>query len=291
MSTFLKGEMRGRRARLERTNDGWTFNETRRYVVISNDVRESPVAVVGTPGIPIPGLTITSSGAVCKSVDPEQDEKQPKVWRVNAEFSTEPINQKTDPSGTPDPNPTNWIPLYKGVIETYADVMYADRNGKRYVNSANDKFPEPLVKNSPIIVYEFTQYEPNSLTDRQIGDRNDSTNNAVFRSFDKWTLKLNIKGFERGYYFGYECVKIDYRVAYKQGVQDNAGEWTGWKDIPLDMGYSYFTSAKGSGGAKVTSQQLVALNQDGTKKADNADPEWIVFEGLKALNFSSFLRT
>lgn len=290
MAFVLKGEKPGRGGRLQRTTDGYVFTEQRIYVVIADIKDASPLSIVSTAGLPIVGLTPTSSGAICRSLDPKQDQKQPRVWNVTADFSTEPLNQKTDPGGTPNPDPTTWIPIYRGAIETYQEVMYADRNGKRYVNSANDKFPEPLVKQRPIIVYEFTQYEAATLTDKQIGDRNDNTNSVTFKGFEPWTLKLNIKQFERGFYFGYEAVKIDYRVAYKRGLQDNAGNWTGWKDIPLDMGYSYFDVDKATTGKKFTSLHPVALNANGTKKADNADPEWIVFEGLTPVSFSTFLR-
>lgn len=292
MATFLRGEKRGRSARFERTKDGFQFTESRTYVVISDDSRESPVIVASTAGLPVPGITATLSGAICRSLNPQQDEKQPKVWNVQAEFSTEPLNQQVDKSGTPDPNPLNWVPIYRGAIETYPQVLSFDKSSpkKPYVNSAFDKFPEPLVRHTPVIVYEFSQYEAANITDKQIGDRNESTNSTVFKGFPAWTLKLNVKGFERGWYFGYECVKIDYRVAYRPGEIDGQGDLTGWKDIPLDMGYSYFTAPPASGGKKVNSLVLVALNPDGTKMADDSEPFWKIFKGLTEIDFNTFLR-
>lgn len=278
MATFLRGEKRGRSARFERTKDGFQFTESRTYVVISDDSRESPVIVASTAGLPVPGITPTLSGAICRSLNPQQDEKQPKVWNVQAEFTTEPLNQQVDKSGTPDPNPVNWVPIYEGVVETYAEVMMKDQDNKPYVNSAKDKFPEPLLRNRPIIVYEFSQYEPKTLSDFDIGARTYTTNSVKFGPWEKQTLQLVVKKFTRGFFFGFETVKIDYRMAWKE---DN------WLDKPLDMGYSYRAV---SGGDRVNSLVLVALNTDGTKKADTADPDALNFKAMKEIDFNTFLR-
>lgn len=278
MATFLRGERKGRKSRFERTKDGFLFTENRTYVVISDDSRESPVAVAATPGLPIPGISFTSSGAVCRALNPEQDEKQPKVWYVDAEFTTEPLNQRVDPTGTPDPNPVNWIPIYEGVVETFTEVMMKDQDGKPYVNSAKDKFPEPLLQNRPIIVYEFSQYEPKTITDFDIGNRTYTTNSSAFGPWPKQTLQLIVKKFTRGWFFGYETVKIDYRMAYKE---------ENWLNKPLNMGYSYRATV---GGDRVNSPVIVALNTNGTKKADTADPDALEFKAMKEINFNTFLR-
>jgi hypothetical protein len=278
MATVLKGEMKGRRGRLEKTEDGHVYTETRKYIVLSNIRTESPYTVTATSGIPIVGLSVlAATGARCKSVDPEQDEANPQKWTVTAEFSTEQVDQKEDPADPTNPDPAVWIPVYKGVIETYPEVMYVDRTGAPYVNSAGDRFPEPLIKQKPILVYEFTQYELPSLTDIQIGDRTFSVNNATFKGFPEWTLMLSVKEFERGFFYGYERVKIAYRVAYKK---DN------WKDKPLDMGYSSI-----EGGGKVHQPTLVALNSpSGSKRSAGAAPSALSFEAPAPINFASFLR-
>jgi hypothetical protein len=285
MATTLKGEERGRRGRLEKTQDGHVYTETRTYVVTSNIRNESPYTVVATAGLPLVHMSILAgTNARCKSLTPEQDKKTPHVWKVVAEFSTEKIDQKENPSDPTNPDPTQWIPVYKGVIETYPEVMYFDRSGARYVNSAGDRFPEPLVKQRPIIVYEFSQYEAPSITDKQIADRVYCVNNATFKGFPAWSLLLSAKSFERGYFYGYEAVKIDYRIAYKKGYPVG-GTPQGWKDVPLDVGYSYLDSS----GKKLNSPYLVSLNSDGTKRADGATPDAKIFEGPDPISFS-FLR-
>lgn len=285
MATTLKGEERGRRGRLEKTKDGHVYTETRTYVVTSNIRTESPYAVVATAGLPLVNLTVLSgSNARCRSLTPEQDKKAPHVWRVVAEFTTEPLDQKENPADPTNPDPTQWIPVYSGTIETYPEVMYRDRTGKPYVNSAKDRFPEPLIKQRPVIVYEFTQYESPSVTDVQIGDRNFTANNASFKGYPTWSLLLSVKRFERGYFYGFDAVKIEYRMAYKKGLTVG-GTPQGWRDTPLDVGYSYLM-----GSNKVNSPFLVSLNSDGTKKADDANPDVLTFEAPEPINFASFLR-
>lgn len=286
MATLFKGEERGRRGRLEKTQDGHVYVETRTYVVTSNIRNESPYAVVATAGLPIVNLTILAgSNARCRSLSPEQDKKAPHVWKVVAEFTTEPLDQKENPEDPNNPDPKQWIPVYKGTMETYPEVMYQDQDGLAYVNSAGDRFPEPLIKQRPIIVYEFHQYEDPAITDKAIGDRSFSMNSSVFKTFPAWTLLLTVKEFERGYFFGYEAVKIAYRLAYKEGITVS-GAPAGWRDTPLDVGYSYLP---GAGGDKVNSHSLVFLNSNGTKKGVGATPDVKIFKAPKSSSFS-FLR-
>lgn len=279
MATILLGEQKGRGGRLERTEKGYVFRSTRTYIVKSDAKNESEYTVCMTSGLPIVGVTPTTDGATCRGLTPKQDTKSPYIWFVTADFDTEPINQNM---GDPvDPNPTTWIPIYKGKIETFPEVLYEDFSStpKKYVNSANNKFPEPLIVNRPIIVYEFPQYEDSSLTDVQIGDRNDTVNSGSVRGFAAQTLKCNISEFERGWYYGFECVRINYRIAYKKST---------WLNKPLDMGYEYRPTA---GAVAISSPggKLVALNSDGTLRADTSAPLALDFKAHREISFS-FLR-
>ena len=284
MATIIKGEIKGRRGRLEKTEDGHVYTETRKYIVLSDIRTESPYAVTATSGLPIVGLSVLgSTGARCKSIDPEQDDKNPQKWTVTAEFSTEKVDQKEDPEDPTNPDPRTWIPVYRGVMETYPEVMYRDSDGKAYVNSAGDRFPEPLIKQRPIIVYEFSQYEDPSVGDKEIGDRSFSMNSSVFKEWPAWTLLLTVKSFERGYFYGFETVRIDYRLSYKKGILVS-GAPAGWRDTPLDIGYSY----NGTGG-KVHSPTLVALDEFGNQKGFGAAADVKIFKAPTPSSFT-FLR-
>ena len=276
MATFLKGYKKGKGGKLKATEKGMVYTESRTAVVISSIPNDSPYNVCLTAGLPKVGIDVLSpTGAVCTDLDPKQDSASPYVWFVSEEYSTE-VNGQDTSSGA---DPTAWVPRYKGKIQTYPEVLYEDFSTppKPYLNSARCKFPEPLIVNRPVIVYDFVQYEPDTLTDVQIGDRNDTVNSASItgRGFAAQTLKLSITEFERGYYYGYPCVRINYSVAYKKNK---------WLNVPLDVGYEYMLSGK-----RYPSDVLVALNSDGTRRAETDPPLTLQFKQFREISFS-FLR-
>lgn len=283
MTTVLLGEKKGsRKAGYSRRGSKFVYEDKRVYIVESDVFNESPITVLLTAGLPtvyVSSIDGTAGYCVCTDLDPTQNNLNGKIWEVEATFTTDIEGQDVEAGGTPD-DPTTWVPRYKGKFEFYNEVLYKDRSStpKPYVNSAGDKFPEPLISRKPVVVYEFWQIEDPAITDLQIGDRNDKINNAVVRSmFPAKTLKLTVAGFERGWFYGVDAVKIDYQLAY------NPDEWL---NKPMDAGYGYLVSA---GGAKVPSDSLVYLNSDGTKKADGATPSFLEFEPFEQISFS-FLR-
>lgn len=287
MTTVLRGERPARKGQLQATRDGMTYSVDREYFVLSDTKTESELNVLATTGLPIIGLSSLSGfpGTICRSLSPQQDAKQPMLWTVTANFSTEPINQQPDSTGgTPNPDPTTWFPVYRGQMQYYHEVIYEDFSStpKKYVNYAGVPFSEPLTITRPIIVYDFWQYEASSVTDKAIGDRNDCINSSAFTkngvTYPQYTLKVSIPEFERGFYFGYSCVRIHYQVAYKPSK---------WTISPLQVGYEYRIAA---GGVRVASPKLVGLNADGTLRSDGSallsDNEFIPH---KPISFS-FLR-
>lgn len=277
MATLLKGVKKGRGGGIKQSGTNITYTERRTYIVLSDIRNDSVINVLSTAGLPRVMLTTvdgTAGQCVCTDVSPKQDEGCPYTWTVDVEFSTNA--EKQENSG--DPNPTTWVPVYSGKVEHYPEVIYEDFSSppKKYLNSAKDKFPEPLIVKRPVIVYDFYQYEPASITDVQIGDRNDTVNTASIRGFAAETLKLTVTTFERGWFFGFPAVRINYSVAYKKNK---------WLNTPLDMGYSYLTAT----GERIASDKIVCLNPDGTKKADNATPDVLTFKEFRQISFS-FLR-
>lgn len=279
MTTVLRGERPARKGQLQSSRDGMTYSVDREYFVLSNVRNDSELNVLATAGLPIIGISALAGfpGTICRSLSPQQNDKQSHLWTVTANFSTQPLNQEvpdTGPSGAPNPDPTAWIPVYRGQMQYYPEVVYEDftpTTPKKYVNYAGVPFSEPLTITRPIIVYDFWQYEANSVTDKAIGDRNDCINNAAVTrggvTYPQYTLKVSIPEFERGYYFGYQAVRIHYQVAYKPSK---------WTIKPLQVGYEYRIAA---GGVRVASPKLVALNSDGTLRSDGdpvlADNEFI----------------
>lgn len=280
MATILKGWKKGMGGKFSRSKSGPVYTETRTAVIISDIKDESPFAVLSTPGLPRVALStlLNPTQAICTSVDPKQDTVSPNVWFADCEFSTATENQETDEN----PDPTTWIPRYSGKIETYPEVMYEDFSSTplKYVNSAGKKFPEPLIRNRPIIVYSFKQFIVSTITDPQIGEFNDTINLTTFKGFDADTLKCTISEFERGYFYGMDCTVLSVQVAYKRNK---------WLDRPLDMGYEYRPTAgaeaNGTAGGK-----LVSLNTNGTLRSDTLAPLEKIFVPHKRVEFSTFLR-
>ena len=285
MATELIGRERTGNARLSGGKDGFSYSETYDYLVMSDDPFEDYWNVITTAGLP-QVLVTEVNGIKCTGKTANRDSGHAGLWRVSCEFTQETTGQET---GT-DPDPTTWIPIWTGSIETYDEVLLKAKTSSTatgtlsgseepYMNSAKDLFPDPLIKRRPIIVMEFVQYEAYNLDPDEIAARNDTINNAAFKGFGARTLKLNVRAFTKGIYYIYPPTQIAYVVAYKPSV---------WCDGPLDIGYEYRAAA---GTAKIQSPVLVALNTDGTAKASTSDAVvnkyWFPHTEL---DFSSFIR-
>jgi hypothetical protein len=152
-----------------------------------------------------------------------------------------------------------------------------------YINNAGVPFSEPLTITRPIILFDFWQMESPSVTDKQIGDRNDCINSTSLNkgtdTYPQYTLKCSVIEFERGYFYGFDAVNIHYQIAYKPSK---------WTFRPIQSGYEYRQTP---GGVRVASPKLVNLEANGTARADTlaplADKEFIPH---KPISFS-FLRT
>ena len=286
MATILKGWKKGMSGKFSKAKSGPVYTETRTAVVFSDLKTESPAAVLYTTGLPRVGLTTLSgiANSICTDVNPKQDTGSPYLWTVDCEFSTATEDQDTNDN----PDPTTWTPRYSGKIETYPEVMYEDftpasaspAGPYKYVNSAGKKFPEPLIRNRPIIVYSFKQYIVSTITDVQIGEFNDTTNQSAFKGFAAYTLKCTISEFERGYFYAMSCTVLSVSLAYKRD---------GWFDRPLDMGYEYRPTA-GAVAVGSAGGMLVSLNSDGTLRSDLSPPLAKSFLPHKPVAFSTFLR-
>jgi hypothetical protein len=151
-------------------------------------------------------------------------------------------------------------------MQYYPEVVYEDFSNtpKQWVNYAGVPFSEPLTITRPIIVFDFWQMESSTLSNKAIGDRNDCINSGSVTlagdSYPQYTLKCAVIEFERGFFYGFECVNIHYQVLYKPSK---------WTVKPLQVGYEYRVAP---GGVRVASPKLVALETNGTLRSDSADP-------------------
>ena len=270
MATVLIGRERTGNAELSATKEGLTYSETYDYLVMSDDPFEDYTNVLNTAGLPVVFVT-TLNGLNCTGKSASRDEGHAGLWHVSCQFSQEPTGQEDTAD---DPDPTTWTPVWTGTIEPYEEVLYAcdacaatlGKTGTLtadtpYCNSAGDQFPDPLTIQKPVVVMEFAQYESYNLTPDAIAARNDKINNAAFKGFGKRTLKVNVRSFEKGYYFNYPCTKVNYAVAYKPDV---------WCIAPLDIGYEHILDPGGAD-VKVSATTIRALNASGEDIGDVTD--------------------
>jgi hypothetical protein len=287
MATVLIGERPTRNGTLTATDTGFNYVVPRTYLVRSDINDEGELNVLLTSGLPIIGISglVAFPEAICRNLRPRQNPKQPKLWEVEAEFSTAPLNQTipaTGGGGAPNPAPTTWVPVYKGSLEYFDEVVHEDFSDppKPYVNTAGTQFNTPLVIKRPITVFDFHQYEASSTTDKTIAERGDCINNAAITrgavTYAIHTLKCTVVDFERGFYFGYPAVKIHYRIAYKPNT---------WIHKPLNQGYQY----KNLAGELQSAPKMVTLNSDGTMRSPFGTIDKLEFTANRPVSFS-FLR-
>lgn len=198
--------------------------------------------------LPYIGLTRTPDGCVCSSGDAERQERNPRYWEVTYEFSSTEANQKPNDENNPNPDPTTWIPIWQIDNEIYEEFEPVDARGFPVVNSMGIPFDGGIDREKTIVVYKFSQYEPDTLTEEDLGSRNGIMNLTNFAGFQKYTLKLTVPSSVRGVFNGFPCRKVNYEVKYKKGIRggfkitpdgktwNNAPstEYSGWRKLYLD---------------------------------------------------------
>jgi len=273
MATTLLGRERVGSATLSSNKSSFEYKETYDFLVMSDDIEnEAYWDVITTPGLPLVFVT-DYNGLRCTSKSASRDSGHAGLWHVKCEFSSETVGQEPDE----DPDPTTWVPIWSGTIETYDKVLWKDSTGAAYVNYAGDQFPDPMIIKKPIVVFEFSQYESGGLSVSTIAARNDKVNDATFKGFSTRTLKVNVKAFTKGRYFNYPATKVDYVVAYDSNQ---------WILEPYQIGYEYYEA-----GEIKQSPTLVYLDTDGTIADPRpATPLTKTFYPYTEISFSSFIR-
>jgi hypothetical protein len=284
------------------------YVEKRSYLVDGGSKTVTRAEVLTTVGLPIVGISVldNNSGAVCSSIDCQSVPQNPRYFEVIAEFSTQASDQKSspDPGGTVSPNPTSWIPVYRTSYEKHPVESVFDATGKLIVNSAGTQFAGSLTRFRTITTFTFSQYEPDTLTEQDLHDRNETVNNAIFRTFPKYTLLLSVLGSDRGYFNGYPARKVEYQLKYYKGpAASTFKEWNsgtstwvagvgvaGWRRLVKDVGPEYLV-----GGVKTKATlngRSIEVNLDGSGGivASSGEAAVLAFNEYRLINFSTFLR-
>lgn len=254
-------------------------------VVTDNKNTTREEVLLTTVNAPIVNLPYGPLNATCISKDVERIETNPLYWEMTCEFDTASDDQKPDPQDPTNPDPTTWISIWKiNVSSDNEKTIWKDfsTTPAAIANTAGELYdPLPTIKQS-LCSFRFTQYEPASLTLKQIADRNHKVNETVFNGFDDLSLLLHVKDADLGVYNGVYCWKIDYEVTYNP---------QSWLTEMYSWGWNFI-----DGGGKLVPYKIDntlvfgPLNSTGGKAADPDSAFKQEFLLIEKLEFSTFIR-
>lgn len=275
------------------------------YQVLASSTSVTRAEVLLTPGLPAVGRDVEPQlGGVCVNVTADRNTVNTLYWDVTADFSTDDGGHTYDP-GYPSPDPSTWLPVWK--IEYDQDEFYfpADRNGTKACNSANCRFDEPISKPMLVASWSFSQYFPDTLSEKDVQEYHGIMNKTTFQGFTQDTLALLVVGSERGIYNGYPCRRVDFKAKYKEGIPAGSykyfeadtstwedATWTsGWQELRLDVGPFYLDSSAQKtyftdDGTRIIGQ----LDGAGGRRSATSTPLILAFDVYKEYDFNLFLK-
>jgi hypothetical protein len=281
MANTLLGQARPGQASI-RSNGGTPILEEEYHFIVKTDDRETSRinVLTQTTGLPVVGQSVSAFGfSVCRDITATRREQNPLYWDITATFSSEVDERQNNQD--PQSNPESWVPIYETKFERMQVVANTDANGDAIVNSVGHAFDNGITRARFIPVWEFWQFEPSSVSDETIIERNEVTNNATFRGRAADTLLCTVNSSVIGFYYGQRRRFTQYSLRYKSDT---------WKLKIPDVGREYL-----SGGVRVP--YLVEgnvingpLNGSGGKVADGDPAAILEFSVFPSVSFS-FLRT
>lgn len=256
------------------------LDETYEYLVLSDDITDPNQVIYSTAGLPTVGVSASPSGiGVCKSKSGARDSTNQFLWRISATFSTEV--EESQSSYDPGTDPTVWTPIYETKFERLQEVVTVDKDGDPIANSAGQPFPGGMTITRLIPIWEFFQLEPDSVTDEEILDRNETVNKTTFRGKAPKTLLLTINSSVVGYYYGARRRLTGYSIRYNE---------RNWRHKRLDVGEAYLSS--GSLKPYLVEGRLVMgpLDGSGGQALAGSPPAVLEFDRYADIEFADFLR-
>lgn len=282
MATTLHGKPRCSGSWSIRAQNGIpVLDETYEYLVYSNDINDSHVTVYATTGLPTVGVTPSPSGVgICRSKTGKRDTVNQFLWRITCTFSSQVDDRQGSFNVSQDP--TEWIPVYETKYERMQEVVTVDANGDPIVNSAGQVFPGGMTVTRLIPYWEFFQFEPVTVTDEAIMDRNETVNEEEFKGRDAGSLLLSINSSVVGYYYGTPLRLTGYTIRWNRN---------GWKRKYLDVGEAYLDDDGVLRPYLVDGRLIMGmLDSDGGRRDPAYGPNVKEFDKYPELDFS-FLRT
>jgi len=280
MPTLL-GEKREGGCRLTNNNGTPVYEETWHFL-IQADYWTQPKheILINTPGFPIPGLSVSAGGfALCKSTDATRRSENSAIWEANATFSSEVKEGQNNQD--PTTNPVEWLPVYETKFERLQEVVTKDQAGDTIANSAGQPFEVGLTVTRFIPVWDFFQFEPSTVSDEDVIERNEVVNSASFRGRAPKSLLCVVNSSVIGFYYGQKRRLTNYSLKYNDRL---------WTHKRLDVGTQYLDSGDRKDYISDDgSIMLGALDGSGGKQAAGTEPAVLEFD-IYATDSFSFLR-
>lgn len=282
VSGTLVGEKRQGRGGIRSSGGVPILDETYHYLVLMADATADRTDALSVSGVPQVGITQSAGGAaICNAVDAVRREDQVLYWDITATFSSE-VDERQGTQSVSG-NPTEWIPIYETKFERLQEVVTKDASGDAIANSAGQPFENGLLRSRFIPIWEFYQFEPDTVTDETVIGRNEVVNSAEFKGRAVHTLLCTVLSSIVGFYYGSRRRLTRYALRY------NAKNW---KHKRLDVGTVYLEGGQLKPYLDSTKSQVIlgGLNGSGGKVSVGTEPSVKEFELYDAVDFATFLR-
>lgn len=304
MASEIVGELRRGTGTVTRGDKG-RLNVTMQidFLVVTDDKFTSREEVLlATANAPIVGLNYGPLGIPCVSKTATRNETNPLYWELSCQFDSAVENQEPNPENPENPDPTLWIPIWKLDLSIEDGQSYpVDQLGNSIKNTANE-FYDPLpTRKHRLISWTFNQFEQASTTAVEISNRHMTVNNAplvkIMRGqryeWDQYAFLMSIEDAELGYYAGFLCWNIKYRLTYKRNMQPVVGgpsENIGWQTVYYSRGYNYLQAGELQPWMSKGTNINGPLDSVGAKAALNSPGHKQLFLFYEPSNWSAFLR-
>lgn len=271
--------------------NNWARKYSTTYVVETDSVDDGVQAVLTavdpTTGLRIPyvGNTYALGNEVdtaswCQSVEAKEDDDGNGVqWTVTAEFAA------YDPTAF-SANPTEWPLRVEFSAATYDRVVWFDVNGDPILNSAHDRFDDPLTRDESRVLIIVTRNE--LVRDFAIdfaSTYNDKINSDTWNGFAPYSVKIG--AITSGQPQTGPDGSVYYAVTYPFAIDRNL-----WRKTLLDQGLAELDNGSPARQKPILDAdgqpvgEAVPLNGSGKRLATNATPVSLDFDILEEIAFS-----
>jgi hypothetical protein len=278
---IVRGEQSPGRVAVRSSGGIPILDETYHYLVEMASLLAERVDVINVPGVPIVNVTQSAHGyAICKTIDCVRREDQRLLWDVTATFSSEVDERQSSQSVSEDP--VEWVPIYETKFERLQEVLTKDRANVAIANSAGQPFETGILAARFIPIWEFFQFEPATVTDEQIIERNETVNLTEFRGRPVNTLLCTVLSSAIGFYYGSRVRLTKYAIRYNVRT---------WLHRRLDVGTVYLDGTTHKAYLDDDGNVMLGgLNGSGGKVTPGTEPSILEFQMYPQVEFADFLR-